>query len=102
MNENKKSEKKTRKGVSDRLLCIIASVIFLVIIIFLDSNNIIRWSSEIIHVHNQEKTIQEYKRKIKETDEQLESLSNNKDSLEKYAREKYFYHKQDEEIFIVQ
>jgi len=102
MNENKKNEKKTRKGVSDRLLCIIASVIFLVIIIFLDSNNIIRWSSEIIHVHNQEKTIQEYKRKIKETDEQLESLSNNKDSLEKYAREKYFYHKQDEEIFIVQ
>ncbi|MFA6677378.1 MAG: septum formation initiator family protein [Bacteroidales bacterium] len=102
MNENKKGEKKIHKGVSDKFLCIIASIIFFVIIVFLDSNNIIRWSSEIMHVHNQEKTIQEYKRKIKETDAKLESLTNNKDSLEKFAREKYFYHKKNEEIFIVE
>ena len=101
MSEDKKNKKKTRKRVSDKLLIWIATIFFLFIIFFKDSNNVLRWASEGIHVHNQEKTIKEYKRKIIETDNQLESLTNNKDSLEKFAREKYFYHKKNEEIFLV-
>ena len=43
-----------------------------------------------------------YKEAIKATEEKLNELSSNKDSLEKFAREQYLFKEIDEDIFIVE
>ena len=42
-----------------------------------------------------------YKDEIKATEEKLLELSSNKDSLEKFAREQYIFHKDSEDVYIV-
>lgn len=80
---------------------LIATVAFLVWIIFIDSNNIIRWASDLEELSVQQRQIEYYKNAIKQRDEQLKELRSNKDSLEKFAREQYFFHAPDEEVFII-
>lgn len=79
----------------------IVGVVFLVWVIFFDSSSIITWFSDIGKVFNQERQKAYYKEAIKKTDEQLLELSSNRDSLEKFAREQYYFHKDDEDVFIV-
>lgn len=50
----------------------------------------------------QERQKRYYKEAIRETDEQLKELDSNLDSLEKFAREQYYFHRADEELFIVE
>ncbi|MBQ3175425.1 MAG: septum formation initiator family protein [Bacteroidales bacterium] len=80
----------------------LATLFFIVWILFIDTNNLIRWYSDMKDVAAQERQKRYYKEAIKETDEQLKELRSNLDSLEKFAREQYYFHKADEEIFIVE
>jgi cell division protein FtsB len=43
-----------------------------------------------------------YKGQIDTTKDELKNLKNNREAMEKYAREKYFMKKDNEEIFIEQ
>ena len=42
-----------------------------------------------------------YKEEIKKTEEKLDELNSNVDSLEKFAREQYLFHKPDEDLYII-
>ncbi len=79
----------------------IVTLVFAVIILFIDRNNIIRWAGDYIEVLRQEKAIRQYNRDINAIDEKLDELTSDKDSLEKFAREQYYFHKKDEDVFIV-
>ncbi len=79
----------------------IATVVFLLIVVVLDSNNLIRWGGDYIEVMRQERLMKKYREDIRKVDEKLQELSSNKDSLEKFAREQYYFHQQGEEIFVV-
>jgi cell division protein FtsB len=50
----------------------------------------------------QERQKNYYKESIRQTDEKLKELKSNKDSLEKFAREQYFFHEPDEDLFIIE
>lgn len=76
--------------------------LFLIFIIFIDNNNLIRWAGKCIDVIYQEKAIRQYKKEIKGLDDKMKELTSNKDSLEKYAREHYYFQEPGEEIFIVE
>ena len=39
---------------------------------------------------------------IRTTDEKLRELDSDLDSLEKFAREQYFFHKENETVFVVE
>lgn len=80
---------------------LLVTVFFVVWIVFFDSNNLISWSSDIRMVIMQERQKNYYKEAIRETDEKLKELGSNRDSLEKFAREQYFFHEKDEELFII-
>ena len=54
------------------------------------------------NVSEQNRQKEYYQELIRTTDEKLNELSSNRDSLEKFAREQYFFKEQDEEIFIVE
>ena len=81
---------------------LLATLFFVVWIVFFDSNNLIDWYADIRTVVMQDRQKAYYKEAIKNTDEKLKELSSNRDSLEKFAREQYFFHEKDEELFIME
>jgi cell division protein FtsB len=78
----------------------ITIAIFLVFLLFFDQNNIITqytYRSQL----NKLKTEKEYfNQEIEKTTRELNELTKNPVSLEKFAREKYYMKKENEEIFV--
>lgn len=79
----------------------IVTVIFAVIVLFVDRNNLISWAGDYITALRQEKVIRQYHKDIRLLDDKLDELTSDKDSLEKFAREQYYFHKKGEDVFIV-
>jgi cell division protein FtsB len=80
----------------------IVGTLFLVWIIFFDQSNLIDWGGALIDVGKQKAEKQYYEQEIARTREKLRALQSNRDSLEKFARETYFYLEDGEEIFIIE
>ena len=79
----------------------IVTLAFAVIVLFVDRNNLISWAGDYLDVLRQERVIRQYQRDIKALDDKLDELTSDKDSLEKFAREQYYFQKKDEDVFIV-
>ena len=79
----------------------VVTVFFLVWVLFVDTNNLFVWINDLNTVSTQERQKEHYRQAIKQTDEKLNELTSNKDSLEKFAREQYLFHQKDEEIFLI-
>ena len=79
---------------------IITFSIFFVYLIFIDDN-------DIFYIFNQKKTLKELKIQNEEMKVNLEMIKselkkiNKLDNLEAYAREKKFFKRQDEDIFVI-
>ncbi|MCB0400963.1 MAG: septum formation initiator family protein [Flavobacteriales bacterium] len=73
---------------------------FLVWVAFIDQNNLITQFSyrSLLNEQHQEKAY--FNREIEKTRRELNELTQNPKSLEKFAREKYFMKKDEEEIFL--
>jgi len=80
----------------------IVTAVFLLWITFFDANNLIDLFRVARHVGEQENQKEYYQEMIKSTEEKLNELSSNRDSLEKFAREQYLFHESDEEVFIIE
>jgi len=80
----------------------IVAAIFIIWITFFDANNLINLFKVARHIGEQKTQKEYYEELIKSTDEKLNELSSNRDSLEKYAREQYLFKESDEEVFIVE
>ncbi len=80
---------------------LLVTVFFIVWIFFIDTNNLIRWYGHMRDLAAQQRQIEYYEEAIELTNGQLQELQSNRDSLEKFAREQYLFHEQDEEVFIV-
>jgi len=79
----------------------ITGTLFAVWVIFFDQSNLIDWRGAIIDVRKQKFEKQYYEQEIARTREKLRELQSNRDSLEKFARETYFYLEDGEDIFII-
>ncbi len=80
---------------------ILITTIFLIWIIFIDSNSLVvnmKLKSQINELENKIKHLQD---EINQ-DQKLISNLKNLDSLEKYGREKHFMKKKNEEIYIIE
>ena len=93
------AESKTLKFIRNKYT--VVTVFFLVWVLFIDTNNLFVWMNDLKTVSSQQRQKEYYRQAIKQTDEKLNELTSNKDSLEKFAREQYLFHQKDEEIFIV-
>ncbi len=80
---------------------LLVTVAFFAWIVFFDSNSIIEWSGIRSNINRQEKEKTYYKQEIKSAEEKLQELSSNRDSLEKFAREEFYFHEEDEDLYIV-
>lgn len=95
--------KRIRRNICFRIFTnkyLIVTVVFLVIG-FLDPNGIISLLRNRNEIAFQEASIRKYRRDIDEIGERIEGMSTKRDSVEKFAREEYYYHSEDEDIFIM-
>lgn len=79
----------------------IATFLFLVWICFFDKNSLLDWTNALFNLSERRAERSFYLRRIDSTDRQMRELKSNKDSIEKFARERYFFQKEGEDVFIV-
>ena len=80
---------------------VIAIIIFIVWVLFLDSNNLIYRFKQMRELRRMKKEKEYYEEKIRHDREIIDKLKDDTDYLEKFAREKYLMKKKDEDLFIV-
>jgi len=80
---------------------LIASIIFILWILFFDSNNLITRYKELRNLNKLRADIEYYRNKIEEDGRKLNELKTNNRNLEKYAREQYRMKKADEDLYII-
>ena len=76
----------------------IVTMAFVISILFVSKNNAIRWIENKYNIYQQEKIIRQYREEIRKTDDKIKELTSDLDSLEKYAREHYYFLKENEEV----
>lgn len=79
----------------------LVTLLFIVGILFFDNNNLLEWGKALKKLSAQKAERDYYKEQIQNTDAQLQQLQSNKDSLEKFAREQYYFHQDNEDVYIV-
>lgn len=80
---------------------IVAGLIFLIWMLFLDSNDFISRYKLSAKLRSLENEKEYYAEKIKEVEKDREELLGNREMLEKFAREKYLMKKDNEDVFVV-
>ena len=81
---------------------IVTALVFLTWMIVLDSNNLIARYQLSAKLSSLEDEKAYYEEKIKEVEKDRDELFGDRESIEKFAREKYLMKKQTEEIFIIE
>ena len=79
----------------------IVTVVFLLYLLF-DTNNIVQWFRTGSTLRSQERQIRSFREEIKQTEERLTTLQSKKDSIESFAREKYYFLEDGETVYIVE
>lgn len=97
--DGKKPRRKWVRIVTNKY--VIVTFLFLILVLFVDRNNLLRWGRDVITISRQERTIRRYDKDIRKLEDKLQELTSDKDSLEKFAREQYYFQKEGEDVFIV-
>ena len=79
----------------------ITVVIFIIVVLFLDGNNIFRLVDRKQTLHRLNKQEQQYKQELIQLKEQKEAFESDDEALEKFAREEYRMKKDDEDVFVI-
>ncbi|MBP9987686.1 MAG: septum formation initiator family protein [Bacteroidales bacterium] len=80
----------------------IATMVFLLLIVFNGHNSLTQMIRCMTTLRDQQKQEIHYKEAIRSTDEQIRQLTSNKDTLERFARENYYFQEDGEDVYIVE
>lgn len=80
---------------------VIAILVFLVLILFIDENNLFVTRSLKKEVSELNHTVDTLLRGIEQDSIQAHRLKDNMDSIERYGREQYYMKRSDEDVFII-
>jgi len=80
---------------------VIVFMVFFVFILFFDQHNLIRRYKTYRNTQKLKSEINFYNEQIKNNRKEINNIQLNDESLEKYARERYFMKKDSEDIFII-
>ena len=69
---------------------IVSSIVFIVLVGFVNRNNLVRWFRSTVTIRTQRERI----------DAQLNSLKNNEDSLETFARQRFLFAEPGDDVYI--
>ena len=68
---------------------IFSTLVFIILVGFVNKNNVVRWVRSSIRIHNQNRQIERYEQEIKAMDHEIKGILSNRDSLEQFARENF-------------
>lgn len=80
---------------------LVATIIFAVIILFTDHNNLFEQLQRQSELRDLVTKKTYYQQEIDNTKKELSDLSNNAAAIEKYAREKFLMKRDNEDVFVV-
>lgn len=72
-----------------------------VIFIFAKKDNVVRWVEAGFTIRRQNREIEMNAKQIEQMQRTLENLTTNRDSLEKFARERYHFAKNGDDIYLI-
>ena len=78
-----------------------ATLAFLVLICVNRKGNLIRWVEAGFTLRRQERQIENYVEQNRLLDEKIRNLSTDRDSLETYARENFYFSEPEEDVYIL-
>lgn len=79
----------------------LATLVFVGLLFFLSDNGLLLLIKKKLDLREQRKTIEWYDQEIAKLDRRLEELTQEKDSIERYARENYLFQESDEVVYLV-
>ena len=80
---------------------IIATVVFL-LFMFLKKDNLINWVQAGLSLRRQERQIEQYQRENEELDRRIRVMTGDRDSLERYAREQFYFAEPGDDVYIIE
>ena len=78
----------------------IAATALFVIFLFVKRDNIIRWIQAGFTLKSQEKQIELLRQKNEDLDRKIELMSTNKDSLETFSREEFYFAAPGDDVYL--
>lgn len=81
---------------------IIVTALVALWLLFFAHNSVLAWVKASMEVKSQEKEMARLRSEIEEMDREIENLTNNRDSLENFARETYHFSAPGEDVYIVE
>lgn len=80
---------------------IVATAVF-VIFLFVKKDNVIRWIQAGFMLKKQERQIELYEEKNAELDRRIRMMSTNRDTLETFAREEFYFSEPGDDVYIIE
>lgn len=80
---------------------LLAIIVFLAVILFIDSNNLIERAKDNRKLRELKAEKEYYINKIETENEKLRELQTDNDNLEKFAREQFLMKRPDEDIYVI-
>lgn len=90
-----------RRGERSFLRVVFVSTAIALVFLLVKKDNLIRWAQGGITVSRQRKEINASEKTIAELNRRIEALTNNRDSLERLAREKYNFAEKGDDVYII-
>ncbi len=81
---------------------ICATAFFVVMVGFVNQNNIVRWVKAGFEIRSQKRQIERYGAEIKDMDRKIHALTHSKDSLEQFARESFGFAEPGDDVYIIE
>ncbi|MCR4859868.1 MAG: septum formation initiator family protein [Bacteroidales bacterium] len=80
---------------------IVATALFL-LFLFVKKDNIVNWIQAGFTLRRQRQQIELYQQENAELDKKIQMMKGNRDSLERYAREQFFFAEPGDDVYIVE
>lgn len=97
--KSNKSFKDIFKGKLGGYIAITA--LFAVLLLFYPGNNLFTLLKTIAEIHSQERQMRKYQLEIVDMNQQIEDLTTDRDTLEKFARERFHFAQPGEDVYIL-
>lgn len=81
---------------------IVSTTLVALWLLFFAHNSVLSWIKATMEVKSQEKEMARLQEEIRQMDQEIDNLRNNRDSLESFARETYHFAAPGEDVYIVE
>ncbi len=103
------AEKKSKWGLLARSdhnyiipFIIVMTALVALWLLFFSRNSILNWTKASLEEKRQERLMERYRSEIDAMDAEIDALTHNRDSLEKYARETYRFAVPGEDVYVLE